>query len=229
MIRVKYLVSLMLITCLASYVNYKIINKQSAPFIKSNSVQLEPYYTAIIFGAGLWPSGEPSTILKDRLNKGIELYQNKKVKRLLLSGDNGNLAHDEPEAMKKYLLIHGIPKEDIFLDYAGFDTYSTLYRAKEIFKVDSAILVSQTYHLNRALFIAKKLGIQAQGFTSDLRHYRFENKYIIREIPALAKAQLNIIFHRKPKYLGQIINIHGKSNAMLKEAAMASTSEEYVK
>jgi SanA protein len=171
-------------------------------------------YTAIVFGAGLRSNGTPSSILQDRLVAGADLYKNGKVLRILVSGDNRILGYDEPEAMKISLINLGVPAEHIFLDYAGFDTYSTVFRAKNIFNVEDAILVSQQYHLDRALFIGRRLDMDVVGFSSDKRSYKNSFMYNFRELAARAKSQLDIFRHRKPHHLGEKVDIHGKSNAI---------------
>lgn len=180
---------------------------------------VKPAYTAIVFGAGLRKDTTPSYILRDRLSAAAELYAAGKVKRILLSGDNRTLGYDEPESMKRYLLGIGVPPDDIFLDYAGFDTYSTMYRARDVFKVSDAILVSQQYHINRALHIGRNLGMQVSGYAADKRKYKYANSYYLRELGSCAKAQLDLLIGRKPHFLGPIVDIRGASNAFDKELA----------
>lgn len=114
----------------------------------------------IIFGAGI-NGNNPSKYLKDRLDAGIRLYNSKKIQKILLSGDNGREEYDELTVMKNYCYQHGVDTTKIYIDYAGFDSYSTLYRAKKIFSINNAVLISQQYHLNRAIYIAKEMGINS--------------------------------------------------------------------
>jgi SanA protein len=181
--------------------------------------EVKPAYTAIVFGAGLRKDTTPSYILRDRLSTAAELYAAGKVKRILLSGDNRTLGYDEPESMKRYLIGIGVPGEDIFLDYAGFDTYSTMYRARDVFKVSDAILVSQQYHINRALHIGGNLGMKVSGYAADKRKYKYAKSYYFRELGSCAKAQLDLLRGREPHFLGPVIDIHGASNAFDKEIA----------
>ncbi|WP_316797469.1 vancomycin high temperature exclusion protein [Pedobacter agri] len=166
---------------------------------------------AIIFGAGI-RNNKPSKYLKDRLDAGISLLKNNKVDKLLLSGDNGRDEYDELTVMKLYCYENGVDTTKIYIDYAGFDSYSTMYRAKQIFKVDTAILVTQKYHLNRCIYIGNKLGIKCYGYNANTGIYKGYKYYAFRENFSLTKSTLDILRHRKPKYLGNAIDINGPSN-----------------
>ena len=126
---------------------------------------------AIIFGAGLRRDGSPTAVLRDRVNKGVELYLNGKVSKLLMSGDNRSEFYDEPTAMRDYAVALGVPEEDIVLDYAGLRTYDTCYRAAAIFGIQQATLVTQAFHLPRALYTCNSLGINAVGVAADRYRY----------------------------------------------------------
>lgn len=169
-------------------------------------------YVAIVFGAGIRADGTPSKYLRDRLDAGVLLYKSGKVKRLLLSGDNGSNRYDELKVMKEYCANAGVPAADIFVDYAGFDTYSTVYRAKDLFKVDEAIMVTQVYHLERAIFLGEKMGISCVGFAADNGSYQLAAKNEFREQLALVKSFVDVSRNRKPKYYGGNIDIRGASN-----------------
>lgn len=136
----------------------------------STDVPVKP--VAIVFGAGLWRDGSPTPVLRDRVATAAELYFSGKVKKLLMSGDNSTIAYNEPEAMRAYALQLGVPAEDIVLDYAGRRTYDTCYRAIAIFGVRQAILVTQNFHLPRALYTCQMLGLEAVGVSADRREYR---------------------------------------------------------
>jgi len=179
-------------------------------FSKVNSISNS--YTGLVLGAKVYENGDLSGVLKDRVDAAIELYENKKIKRFLLSGDHGRENYDEVNHMKKYLLNKGVPIEDIFLDHAGFDTYNSIYRAKKIFKVDSVIIISQAFHVKRAVYIAKYLDLQVQGYTADKHTYGIAKKMIIRESLANVKALIELLFNRKPRYLGAEIDIQGDSS-----------------
>jgi SanA protein len=153
-----------------------------------------PQTVAIVFGAGLQRDGSPSPVLQDRVKTGAELYFSGKAQILLLTGDNRFIDYNEPGAMRAYALQLGVPEEAIVLDYAGRRTYDSCYRAKHIFEVDQAILVTQAYHLPRALFLCNQLGISAQGVSADQRMYRKSSLLIwnIREVPASFMALIDV-------------------------------------
>jgi SanA protein len=154
---------------------------------------------AIVFGAGI---GTP--ILADRVATAISLYKNGKISKILMTGDNGHLNYDEPYAMKSLAVAAGVPAKDVVCDYAGFRTYDSLYRAHDIFDVQKAVLVTQKFHLPRAIFIAKHLGLSVIGMDASLRSYGFEQCwYELREILASEYAWLDVITQRKPKFLGK--------------------------
>lgn len=165
----------------------------------------------IIFGAGI-RNDQPTKYLKDRLDAGIVLYKLKKIDKILLSGDNGSVEHDELTVMKLYCFEHGVDTSKVFLDYAGFDTYSTLYRAKHIFKIHRAILVSQEYHLNRAIYVGNKLGVQSVGLAANAGEYSNYNYVRFREYFTICKSVFDLIRNREPHLLGQEVNINGISN-----------------
>ncbi|MCK9293409.1 YdcF family protein [archaeon] len=164
---------------------------------------------ALVLGAKVWNNGSLSDIFKDRVKTAIELYNKGKVDKILVSGDHGQVEYDEVNTAKEYLLENNIKPEDIFLDHAGFDTYDSLYRAKEIFQADSLIVVTQDFHLPRALYIADKLEIDSCGVSADLQRYYGEDTRNRREVLAKVKAWLNITFNSKPKYLGDVIPLSG--------------------
>ena len=161
--------------------------------------------TALILGAAVYKNGKLSPIFQSRVDTAIELYKAKKVSKILASGDNSTIEHNEVNPVRDYLLKKDIPDENIFLDHAGFDTYSTMYRARDIFKVSSIIIVTQSFHLPRAVFIARALGLEAYGISADNDDAPAKN--YLREIFANEKAVFNLILHRKPKYLGETIPI----------------------
>src|SRR3989344_4429630 len=162
---------------------------------------------AVIPGAAILSNGALSPIFIDRADMAIGLYKAKKVSKILVSGDNSTLSHNEVNPVRIYLLENGIPDQDIFLDHAGFDTYSTMYRARDIFRVNSMLITTQSFHLPRAVFIARRLGITAHGVSADMGHLLFRN--YVSEVFADEKAMLDLMFDRKPKYLGDQIPITG--------------------
>lgn len=177
----------------------------SLRYTYENIEEIPEAQTALILGAGVYSNGELSPVFQNRVDKAVELYKAKKVSKILASGDNSTVEHNEVNPVRNQLLEKGIPDSDIYLDHAGFDTYSTMYRARDIFEVTSVIIVTQSFHLPRALFIARSLGLDAYGIpASDVTKPIANN---IREIFANEKAVLNVIFHRKPKFLGETIPI----------------------
>ena len=166
---------------------------------------------AVILGAGV-RNGEPTPMLKDRLLTGIDLYKSGAVKKLIMSGDHGSKDYDEVNIMKSFAVDNGVPDEDIFMDHAGFSTYETVYRAKEIFEADNIIIVSQKYHLYRALYIAEKLDVKAVGVSADRRTYSGQKMRDLREILARDKDFFNCIIKPEPTYLGEKIPVSGNGN-----------------
>lgn len=156
---------------------------------------------AIVFGAGLWRDGTPTTVLRDRITAAAELYFSGKVQKILMSGDNRYLDYNEPGAMREYALSLGVPDDAIVLDYAGRRTYDTCYRAHAIFGLDKVILVTQSFHMPRALYTCNALGLQVIGVTSDRHAYspRSLVYWSLRELPATLTALLEVhIIHPEP-------------------------------
>jgi SanA protein len=176
-----------------------------------NAEKVPACKVGIVFGAGVH-GNIPSNYLRDRLDASIELYKNKKVQKLLLSGDNGRDAYNEIIVMKTYCVQNGVDSAHIYLDYAGFDTYSTLFRAKHIFNIQEAILISQKYHLARAVFIGQNLGIKSIGFVAKQGNYSKIRRYTIREYAATVKSVFDVFTHRTPQFLGEKVDIDGVSN-----------------
>jgi len=165
----------------------------------------------LVLGAAIW-GDKPSPMLEDRLLEGINLYKKNVSNKILMSGDHGRKGYDEVNIMKKFAIEKGVPSEDIFMDHAGFSTYESIYRAKEIFQAKKIIIVTQEYHLHRALYIANRLGIEAYGVGSDPRQYVGATAREIREILARNKDFVKSIFKPKPTYLGEKIPINGNGD-----------------
>lgn len=163
----------------------------------------------IIPGAGLRADGTPSDILRDRLIVALAVYDDGRAEKMLCSGDNGQVEYDEVNAMRVWLLDHGVDPEDIVLDHAGFDTYDTMVRANKIFGVTQAIVVTQDFHLPRALYLAHAQGISVQGVSASLEPYVGDRMYRVREIFARIKAFFNVLFHVSPQYLGEEVDVMG--------------------
>jgi len=170
---------------------------------------VEQAEVAIVLGAYVRPNGELSYILKDRLDWGYELYRQGKIDKILVTGDHGQVEYNEVQAMKSYLLSRGVPEEDIFMDHAGFDTYDSMYRARDVFMVKSAIVVTQNFHLKRAVYVGSRLGMDVQGVESSLQ-YPWWYMNSLRDYIAKIKAVWDTdIWHAKPKFLGPQIPISG--------------------
>ncbi|MFN2138185.1 MAG: vancomycin high temperature exclusion protein [Candidatus Promineifilaceae bacterium] len=165
----------------------------------------QPERVAIVFGAAVYRDGRLSAILRDRMDTAIELYQSGKVEKLLLSGDNSEDHYDEPGAMMAYAVARGVQASDIQPDFAGLRTYDTCYRARNIFEVQDAILVTQAFHLPRAIFTCRQLGIYATGVEADYRPYRGQRWYELRETVATARALLDVIRQAPAQIMGEPI------------------------
>lgn len=166
----------------------------------------------LVLGAGVRDNGRPSPMLVDRLLQGIELYKNGFSDRLLMSGDHGRKEYDEVNVMKQFAIDRGIASEHVFMDHAGFSTYESLYRARDIFETERIIIVTQKYHIYRALYIADKLGLEAYGVASDPRRYAGQNIRDLREIAARVKDYFTVIIKPTPTYLGETIPINGNGD-----------------
>lgn len=170
----------------------------------------ENYDAIIILGAGVW-GDSPSPMLRDRLEEGIKLYKDGIAPKILMTGDHGRKSYDEVNIMKEYAIADGIPSKDIFMDHAGFSTYESIYRAKKIFKIKKAVIVTQKYHLYRALYISNKLGLTAYGKDTN-RTYSGQRYRDIREVLARDKDYINCFIKPKPTYLGKEIPITGNGD-----------------
>lgn len=165
----------------------------------------------LVLGAKVYSDGELSGVLRDRADQGLKIYELAGDDSVLLfSGDHGQKDYDEVNALKDYALQHDVPADDIFLDHAGFSTYESMYRLRDIFGARSVIIVTQEYHLYRAVYDARSLGLEAYGVASDLHSYSAQLRFELRELPARAKDLLYCsILRPEPMYLGESINLSG--------------------
>ncbi len=163
----------------------------------------------MILGAGIRDDETPTPMLKDRLDTGIMLYELGAAPKLLLTGDNGQVGHNEIHVMLNYVRKAGVPEKDIFCDHAGFSTYDSMYRAQSIFGVSSAIVVTQTYHEYRALYIAEKLGLTVRGVSSDQMKYRGQAAREAREVLARVKDFFKVMTRPEAELGGEAIPING--------------------
>ncbi len=167
----------------------------------------------VVLGCKVRTDGNPSDMLSDRIKRGIELYNQGAAPKIIMSGDHGTKVYDEVNTMKQVAVDAGVPSEDIFMDHAGFSTYESMYRARDIFEADKIIIVTQEYHLYRAIYIAKQLGIEVYGVTSDYDNtYGGQSLRENREVLARCKDFVKTIFKPKPTYLGESIPVSGDGN-----------------
>lgn len=161
----------------------------------------------VVLGASVMPDGSPSDILQARLDEAIALYNAGAAPKIIMSGDNGTASYNECWAMKRYAVSQGVPSEDVFCDHAGFSTYETMYRVRHVFGAERIIVSTQTYHLYRALYDARGVGMQAIGVSNDTSEYSDQSWYDLREIPARTKDFLQVLFHVPSTYVGDPISL----------------------
>ena len=166
----------------------------------------------LVLGCYVHESGRPSDMLGDRLRRGIELYHAGAAPKLLMSGDHGRTDYNEVKTMKLHAMDAGIPSEDVFMDHAGFSTYESIFRARDVFGADKIIVVTQEYHLHRALYIAEALGVEAYGVASDYHTYAGQAGRELREILARCKDVVTSIAKPQPTFLGEAIPVSGNGD-----------------
>jgi vancomycin permeability regulator SanA len=162
---------------------------------------------ALVLGAGVRDDGTPSDILKDRLEEGLALYRSGRVKKLLVSGDHRAAEYDEPNTMRTFLESRGVPPEYIFMDHAGVDTYSSIWRARHVFGAKRIVVVTQRFHLPRAVWCARGLGMEAEGRAADRRRYRGFVWHQLREVVSRTKAFVDVELSRTPRHGGAPIDL----------------------
>jgi len=196
---------------IAALIANRYVKKSSLPRIitSEEATALNDVDCILVLGCQVKADGVPSHMLEDRLRRSVELYNAQAAPKLLMSGDHGRENYNEVGTMKQYAMDESVPSSDVFMDHAGFSTYESLYRAKEIFGVKKVIIVTQEYHLYRALYIADQMGIEAYGVSADYRTYLGQAKREIREVLARCKDMLTTAFHVPPTYTGEPISIHG--------------------
>ncbi|MDQ6693155.1 MAG: YdcF family protein [Chloroflexota bacterium] len=206
----RLLLSLLLVLLLGglSLVGFTLwVDTQTSKLIlDASSPQLGHHHVAIVFGAGLNKSGGPSPMLYDRIATAVDLYKAKKVDKLLMTGDNAESNHEEVRAMHDTALQMGVPEADIVPDYAGFSTWDSCYRAREVFSVSDVVLVTQRFHLPRALFVCNYLHVQSVGVIADRQSYPTQYNEL-REWPALAGTVYHLLVDDKPKLLAPRVNV----------------------
>lgn len=212
MIMIVLVILVVLAIAIVFGVNAFVINRYKSKILSvEDSKKLEDVDCILILGAQVM-SDKPSEILADRLKQGLELYKNGVAEKIIVSGDHGRTDYDEVRVMKDFLISNGVPSENIFMDHAGFSTYDSMYRAKNIFKVERLVVVTQEYHLYRAVYSGNKLGMDAYGVRSDLHQYGGQEKREVREILARNKDFVMCIFKPQAKFGGEEIPVSGNGD-----------------
>jgi len=190
-------------------VNLYMVRAQDARILPpEEAARLEGVDCILVLGAKVMASGAPSHMLEDRCRRAVALYEAGAAPVLLMSGDHGQWEYDEVTAMKQYAVDHGVPSSAVFMDHAGFSTYDSLYRARDVFRAKKVIVVTQRYHLFRALYIARRLGLDARGVACDYRPYATQAQNSAREFLARCKDFAKCVVAPAPKYLGPPIPLY---------------------
>lgn len=205
----KRIIIATLCLCLLGGVALVGINAYMISYVKDYILTVEDlenhnFDCIMVLGAGLW-DGEPSPMLQERLDFGLIAYETGCSEKILMSGDHGREEYDEVNKMKDVAIENGVPADNVFMDHAGFSTYESMYRARDVFQVEKMVIVTQTYHLYRAVYDARKLGIDAYGFAAERLDYPIYND--MREALARVKDFFYCIFQPEPTYLGEVIPI----------------------
>lgn len=213
----KKLICALLIVCLAGIIavvglNIFVIGISSKYFLTEGEAENFGADCILVLGAGIVDNKEPSLLLADRIDKGISLYNEKASAKLLMSGDHASDEHDEVNIMKARAVKADVSADDVFMDHAGFSTYESMYRARDIFGANKIIIVTQKYHLYRAVFIARSLGLDAYGVAAEEVYYPYELQREVREVAARCKDALFAVIKPLPTYLGEKISLAGSGS-----------------
>lgn len=176
------------------------------------AAELDDVDCILVLGCGVDENGRPKGLLTDRLTVALDLYEAGAAPKLLMSGDHGTAEYDEVNAMKQYAVAAGVTGSDVFMDHAGFSTYESAYRARDVFAAKRVIIVTQGYHLPRALYVARALGLDAYGVDAELNNYRGVAYREFREALARCKDFATAILQPKPTYLGEVLPVSGDGN-----------------
>ena len=190
---------------------YVVLSTKNKIISEEQAKQIEDAECILILGAGIW-GDKPSPMLEDRLLQGIELYKQGVAPKIIMSGDHTKEDYDEVNVMKNFAIEHGVPSEDIFMDHAGISTYDSMYRAKEIFGLNKIIVVTQKYHLYRALYVGNSIGIECYGVGADPRKYAGQFLREIREILARDKDFVKCIWKPEATFLGETNSVNGSGD-----------------
>lgn len=191
---------------------YMLVSGSDRIISQVEAQQLENVDCILVLGAGVYANKYPSPMLEDRLLEGVALYKLNVSDRILMSGDNSKVHYNEVKVMKDFAIKAGVPSEHIFQDHAGFSTYESMYRARDVFAAKKIVVVTQEYHMYRALYIARSLGLDAYGVVSDPRIYAGQAARDFREILARTKDIIYCIFKPLPTFLGEVIPVNGNGN-----------------
>lgn len=203
----KYIAILVVVIAVIVFViNFYVIFKTKNQILES--VDKDDIDCILVLGAGV-RNGKPTDMLADRLLTAIDLYNKNVAPKIIMSGDHSKANYDEVNIMKAFAIEKGVPSTDIFMDHAGFSSYESIYRAKEIFEAKKIVIVTQKYHLYRSLYIANKLGVEAYGVSADLRKYIGQSYRELREVLARDKDFVKCFFKPKSTYLGEVIPVSG--------------------
>ena len=204
-------IGILLILTIVISINIIVILQTKKQILTIEKLTPDKYDCILVLGAGI-RNNKPSPMLEDRLTTSIELYNQKYASKILVSGDHTKKDYDEVNVMKNYILMQNIPSEDIFMDHAGISTYDSIYRAKNIFKANKILIVTQEYHLHRAIYIANQLEVEAYGVIADKNTYIGQSKRNIREFIARIKDFIKCIIKPQSKYLGEVFPINGNGD-----------------
>lgn len=211
-IMISMIVIILVILIALLGINFFVVEKTKRRIVSEEQAkELEDIDCILVLGAGIWGEN-PSPMLEDRLLQGIELYKNGVSHKIIMSGDHGKENYDEVNVMKRFAIERGVKSEDIFMDHAGFSTYDSMYRAKDIFEAKKIIIVTQKYHIYRALYVAEQLGLEAYGVNSDPRTYAGQTMRDLREVLARDKDWFKCIIKPEPTYLGDTIPVSGNGD-----------------
>lgn len=202
----------LLIVAVFGVTNALVLKTGGDKIVSAEAVASENPQAILVLGASVLADGTPSSILQDRLDVGIELYKAGVAPRLIMSGDNGTESYNEVLAMKNYAISQGVASDAIFCDHAGFSTYESMYRAKHVFGIERLVVVTQTYHLYRALYTANEIGIETVGVSSDLHTYQKQSQFDLREVPARTKDFFQVLVGVPSTFVGDPIDISGSGD-----------------
>lgn len=190
------------------------VRQQASGYLltQEEAAALEDVDCILVLGCGVRPDGSPSLMLQDRLNAGLALYEAGAAPKLLMSGDHSRTDYDEVNAMKNYAMAAGVPSQDVFMDHAGFSTYESMYRARDVFCAQKVLIVSQNYHLYRAVYDARALGLDAYGTAAENIRYAGQFMRDLREALARCKDFFYCLAKPEPTFLGEAIPVSGNGD-----------------